>query len=483
MDIRTKLVFALVAVALASMLSFGALMYHSADRRLRESTEDQLAGLAESRKDALEDIVAGWRERVQLIASRTQLRLSLREHNLSEDPDAPLRIHRILSDAIGSVRSVRSLAVYDTEGRLVAQVGLGPDTTLVVLAPHGLPDSAGDVRLQGVSFGRDERPRVAFVTGLVLDGERLGWLFVQLSGQELVDLTKDYTGLGATGEVLIVAREDSVVRTLHPVRHDSVGASSAVGARGQEDPLVQALTGVEGVYSTGLTDYRDEPVWAATRYVPETGWGLVVKFDAAEQRAAITDFRREMTMLALSLAAFAILAAVALGYRFANPIHNLSETANRIRVGELEARAKVSREDEIGLLATTFNQMADELEERMTLLHEYEKFFEVSLDLLCIAGTDGFFKRTNPAFERTLGWGQDQLLGQPFFDLVHPDDLEATRHEIEKLARGIPTISFGNRFRCADGSYKHLRWTAHPEPESGRLYAVAHEVRDHGASR
>lgn len=118
----------------------------------------------------------------------------------------------------------------------------------------------------------------------------------------------------------------------------------------------------------------------------------------------------------------------------------------------------------------------------MTLLHEYEKFFEVSLDLLCIAGTDGYFKRTNPAFERTLGWGKDQLLGRPFFDLVHPDDLEATRLEIEKLAQGIPTISFVNRFRCAGGGYKSLRWTAHPEPETGRLYAVAYEVRDGGAT-
>ena len=76
-----------------------------------------------------------------------------------------------------------------------------------------------------------------------------------------------------------------------------------------------------------------------------------------------------------------------------------------------------------------------ELQVRMAELHEYHKFFDVSLDLLCIAGTDGYFKRTNPAFTRALGWTEEQLVSKPFLDLVHPDDVEATQNEIEKLAR------------------------------------------------
>ena len=67
-------------------------------------------------------------------------------------------------------------------------------------------------------------------------------------------------------------------------------------------------------------------------------------------------------------------------------------------------------------------------------------------------------------------------ISKPFFDLVHPDDLAATQQEIEKLSQGIPTISFVNRFRCADGSWKWLRWTSYPEPESGLLYAIAREI-------
>ena len=118
----------------------------------------------------------------------------------------------------------------------------------------------------------------------------------------------------------------------------------------------------------------------------------------------------------------------------------------------------------------------------MTELHEFKKFFEVSPEMLCIAGTDGYFKRTNPAFSRILGWGDEQLLGRPFYDLVHPDDLEATQQEIEKLSRGIPTVAFVNRFRCEGGGYKCLRWNSYPEPETGLLYAIAREIEDPQAS-
>ncbi|HEX2465337.1 MAG TPA: histidine kinase dimerization/phospho-acceptor domain-containing protein, partial [Thermoanaerobaculia bacterium] len=111
-----------------------------------------------------------------------------------------------------------------------------------------------------------------------------------------------------------------------------------------------------------------------------------------------------------------------------------------------------------------------------TAVHEADTFFDLSLDLLCIAGTDGRFRKVNPAFERILGWTHDQLLARPFYDFVHPDDLEATQREVAKLAQGIPTISFENRYRCADGSYKSLLWTSQPDPARGLLYAVAHDM-------
>ena len=109
-------------------------------------------------------------------------------------------------------------------------------------------------------------------------------------------------------------------------------------------------------------------------------------------------------------------------------------------------------------------------------LYDVERFFNYALDLLCIAGTDGFFKRVNPAFERILGYSPKELLGEPFVDFIHPEDRTDTLAEVGKLASGALTLEFQNRYRCKDGSYKRLHWTSFPERGKGLLYAVAREV-------
>jgi len=104
---------------------------------------------------------------------------------------------------------------------------------------------------------------------------------------------------------------------------------------------------------------------------------------------------------------------------------------------------------------------------------DLERFFEYAVDLLCIAGVDGFFVVVNPAFPRTLGYSAAELLSRPFVDFVHPADRDATVAETGQLADGSPTLSFSNRYRHKDGYYLWLHWTAYPEPGTGLIYAIA----------
>jgi PAS domain S-box-containing protein len=107
---------------------------------------------------------------------------------------------------------------------------------------------------------------------------------------------------------------------------------------------------------------------------------------------------------------------------------------------------------------------------------ELEALFRLSLEMLCVAGGDGYFKRVNPAFTQVLGHGSEELLARPFLDFVHPDDQQKTRAVVQGLIDGLPTVDFENRYRCRDGSYRWLSWKAMPADHGQRIYAVASDV-------
>ena len=106
------------------------------------------------------------------------------------------------------------------------------------------------------------------------------------------------------------------------------------------------------------------------------------------------------------------------------------------------------------------------------------RFMDLSVDLFCVAGFDGFFKTLNPSFEKTLGFTTKELMTKPYLEFIHPDDRPATVGEKDRLEEGRATLSFENRYRCRDGSYKWLLWNAVSVSEQKVIYAVARDITD-----
>ena len=107
-----------------------------------------------------------------------------------------------------------------------------------------------------------------------------------------------------------------------------------------------------------------------------------------------------------------------------------------------------------------------------------DRFFSLSLDLLCVIGFDGYVKRINPAAEKILGYSPEEMIGQLFIEFVHPDDRETTLKEAESIAAGNNTVGFENRWRCRNGSYKWIAWTATRFCEEELLYGVGRDITD-----
>jgi PAS domain S-box-containing protein len=107
---------------------------------------------------------------------------------------------------------------------------------------------------------------------------------------------------------------------------------------------------------------------------------------------------------------------------------------------------------------------------------ELDRYFTSSLDLLCIADTDGHFRRLNPEWERTLGYSTQDLEGKIFLDYVHPDDRDSTLMALAELAGQNEVLNFENRYRCKDGSYRWIEWRSYPVDKL--IYAVARDITE-----
>ena len=232
----------------------------------------------------------------------------------------------------------------------------------------------------------------------------------------------------------------------------------------------------------------------------------------------------------MSLAILAVVTALALALRrsITRPLRDVSAAARGLARGDIAAGVEYASRDEIGDVAAAFRDVhataarlveemraknravrenrldhtADvsgldgvwsqlvagmndtmasfvELQERREQAErETARIFEMSLDLLCVIGFDGYFRRVNPAFERTLGYSREVLMSRRGFDFTHPDDLERSSEIFSVLREGRHVEQFENRNVCADGSVRWLQWSARAVPEEGVVYAVGRDVTE-----
>ena len=107
---------------------------------------------------------------------------------------------------------------------------------------------------------------------------------------------------------------------------------------------------------------------------------------------------------------------------------------------------------------------------------ELENFFNVALDLLCIADTSGNFIKVNKSWESILGYSTAELEHRQFLDFVHPDDMQSTLDAMGALSEQNPILNFTNRYISSDGTYRFIEW--HSVPVGNLIYAAARDITE-----
>jgi len=149
-------------------------------------------------------------------------------------------------------------------------------------------------------------------------------------------------------------------------------------------------------------------------------------------------------------------------------------------LGVLEFFSREIREPDQELLdqLATIGSQIGQFVERKRAEGELKTMFQMSRDMLCIAGFDGYFRRLNPAWQEVLGYTLEELTSRPYVEFVHPDDRGATSREAKSVSAGHGTLVFENRYRRRDGEYRWLAWKAAPIVEQGLIYCVARDVTE-----
>lgn len=160
---------------------------------------------------------------------------------------------------------------------------------------------------------------------------------------------------------------------------------------------------------------------------------------------------------------------------FALPI-----VARRQVVGVMEFFSREIREpdDDLLRMLTQVGAHIGQFMERKRAEEDLERFFTLSLDLLCLAGFDGYFKRVNPAWERVLGYTTEELLARPYLEFVHPDDRNPTTTAADTLGVGGSVVTFENRYIAKDGTVRWLQWNAVSLSSDQMIYAAARDITE-----
>ncbi len=189
------------------------------------------------------------------------------------------------------------------------------------------------------------------------------------------------------------------------------------------EPVKQMRTGRAGY---GIFA-RDGNTFAA-RYepVPQYGWGVLVEQPSSLLQQGVSAVERRVWLLGLVFVVVGLAVSTFMG-----SLYSQLETGNR--------------------------------------------FIDLSVDMFCIAGFDGYFKNLNPAWQKTLGFTLAELKAKPYVEFIHPDDRQATIVEAQRV-ESQEVLAFENRYLCKDGSYKWFLWNAVSTPERGVIYAVARDI-------
>ncbi len=396
--IARQLLFMFILVAFPAEILLTYVAYFSAEKSLTAQITNNMRAISERQKNLIERHLNEKQSYVGVLAKLPEMRKAVlaygqafEQEGESAQDEAYAQAHRASEESLryyGEAFGYENVFLVSPKGRLLytsrrnEQVGQFfseneqyRDTELVKVFERA--NTILQVELSDFGYYPGATQPSAFVAAPVLDGGKaLGVLIAEINSREINAAVNDYTGLGETGETVLVGKFGEQATFLTEVRNVQAPAfEQKVGiGSGQDYAIEQAIQGKSG---SGIArDYRGQQVLASWDYLPSLQGGLVVKIDTQEAFEPIEQLKNILFVIVFFTLLVVALAALSLARSISRPIVQLTEFTQRIGKGEINQTIVLKERNEIGTLAQAFNDMLVKIREANEKLAEYNRTLE-----------------------------------------------------------------------------------------------------------
>ncbi len=521
MKLSTKIIIALLIVIAVPVMFFAVLFFAQARTSIIQGELSKLDALAESKYDAVVEQFGHLEEAMEIFALRFVFRDGLRAVEQGQVvPDVMLQA---LQEMAVIDHHWEEMYVVDREGLVVQSTVNGRFEEIVRDAVVQLP--AQHVALTHFLYNDEVR---FVVVAPVFEAERVLGYLAGITEPKIFDfLSTDYTSLGRTGDIVIgILTHDGEIRFLGPRRFEDDQSARDRIMLFEDLAIARAVRGENRVFDV-TRDYRDEPVFAATRALPQYGVGISIEQDRSEVLEAFDQLRLYTLGVIIAMVFLLVLVSLYMSRIISQPLSRLAAVAARVAQGEFEAKDELRtsiKGDELSVLETSFRLMVNQLEQTqhsmqarvdeatsglqqqldrikeqeleatrtkqavINILEDLEeeknhaqeaaddalKFkqaTENSTEAIVITDPDGHILYVNPAYERLNGYSAAEVVGKTpgvIRSEKTPTSLYKDMWE-NYLLKGKPYVTEDLVNKRKDGSEYNARLSIYPVEEGGRV--------------